>query len=271
MNDPMHLIPRYTVLVLAIWLIAVWVVGALYVVVSYAESAKRLPPRPLGETVRWALRELWLVFWTQPLMPYFQLFGARMGTGGGKVPVVLVHGYFQNRVDFLYLARRLRRAGCGPILACNFFWPQSLETSSEQVRLFIERVRAETGAERVDLLTHSSGGLFVLDMAAKCPEVIRKAAVIAIPAAGVPWRGPVLGRSGSQLRAGSLYQSQLPKTVADLPVLSLYSAHDNVVHPVTTSQLEGELVRNAEFDGPGHLGVLFDRRIADQVVEFLVP
>ena len=87
-----------------------------------------------------------------------------MGSGGGDVPVVLVHGYFQNRVDFLYLARRLRAAGAGPIYACNFFWPQRLEQSSDDVRSFVARVLAETGAEQVDVLTHSSGGLFALDM-----------------------------------------------------------------------------------------------------------
>ena len=37
-----------------------------------------------------------------------------MGTGGGEMPVVLVHGYFQNRVDFLYLASDSGSAAPGP-------------------------------------------------------------------------------------------------------------------------------------------------------------
>jgi hypothetical protein len=253
------------------WIEAVWIAGVVYVVVSYAEGHGRLPERPLLSTVHWALIELLHVMWSQPLMPIFQLFGERLGSGGGEVPIVLVHGYFQNRIDFLYLAYRLRKAGSGPIYAYNFFWPQHLETSSRQVSRFIERVRHETGAPAVDLLTHSTGGLFALDLAAAQPEAVRRIACIAIPARGVPWRGPVLGWSGAQLRTNSLYQGRRSNRVQSVPVLSAYSAHDNLVHPVSTSALEGPSVTNFEVQGPGHLSVLFNRAIAGEVVDFLVP
>jgi len=242
----------------------------LYVAVSYAESMGRLPKRSLSSSLRWVLRECWLVLWTQPLLPVFQVLGGRMGGQPGGVPIVLVHGYFQNRVDFLYLVRRLLKAGCGPLYAFNFFWPQSLETSSQQLEQFVERVRAQTGASAVDLLTHSSGGLLALDVIAEQPEGVRRAAMIAVPARGVPWRGPVLGRSGSQLRADSLYQARRSNVVEGVPVLSVYSTHDNMVHPVTTSRLEGDRVTNLEVEGPGHLAVLFDRRTADAVCDFLL-
>ena len=134
----------------------------------------------------------------------------------------------------------------------------------------MDRVRARTGASAVDLLTHSSGGLLALDVIAEQPEAVRRAAMIAVPARGVPWRGPVLGRSGSELRAGSLYQAKRSNVVEGVPTLSVYSTHDNMVHPVTTSRLEGEQVTNLEIEGPGHLSVLFDRRTADAVCEFLV-
>jgi len=261
---------RIVLLAVAGWLTAVWICGAVYVAVSYVEAAKFIPARPLPELLRAVLRESWLVLWTQPLLLWFQFFGRRLGTGGGGVPVVLVHGYFQNRVDFLYLARRLRACGSGPLYACNFFWPQSLERSSTHVREFIEEVRKQTGSTAVDLVTHSTGGLFALDIIAEEPHVIRRAALIALPARGVPWRGPVLGKSGSQLRAGSLYQTKRTRRVVGTPVISIYSAHDNIVHPVQTSRLEGPSVTNIEVSGPGHLAVLFDRRVGDAVCDFLL-
>ena len=199
---------RIALIVVAGWVTAVWVCGAIYVAVSYVEAARFLPERSMPDLLRAVLRESWLVLWTQPLMIWFQFFGRRLGTGGGVVPVVLVHGYFQNRVDFLYLARRLRAAGSGPLYACNFFWPQSLERSSVNVAGFVAQVCAETGATAVDLVTHSTGGLFALDLIAEQPHVVRRAALVALPARGVPWRGPVLGKSGSQLRTGSLYQTE---------------------------------------------------------------
>lgn len=265
----LDLVARIVALVLLGWVGAVWLAGIFYILVTNLEARSRLPKRPLRASVGWGLRELGHVFWSQPLLPVFQLFGERMGSGGGEVPVVLVHGYFQNRVDFLYLAHVLRRAGCGPLYAFNFFWPQRLETSSRQLERFVDRVRRRTGAPSVDLLTHSTGGLFALDLIAEKPGAVRKAAVVAIPARGVPWRGPVLGWSGSQLRTSSLYQAQRSNRVDGTPVLSIYSAHDNLVNPVSTSQLEGDLAANLEVEGPGHLSVLFDHRVGDAVVEFL--
>jgi len=260
---------RVFLIAIAAWVGAVWAAGTVYIAVSYANARSHVPPRPLHRAVRSILREAWCVVWTQPLLIAYQFAGRRMGSGGGDVPVVLIHGYFQNRVDFLYLARRLRRAGSGPLFACNFFWPQSLERSSAAVARFIDQVRAETGAPRVDLLTHSTGGLFALDYIAQNPGAVRRAVVVALPARGVPWRGPVLGPAGSQLRTGSLYHATHEIDVGSVPVMSVYSAQDNLVHPVQTSQIEGESATNFEVADPGHLAVLFDREAADAIVGFL--
>ena len=261
---------KIALVALAGWLTVVWVSGAVYVGVSYAESLRYVPKRPISRVLVSVLRESWLVLWSQPLMPWFWFIGKNLGSGGGDVPIVLVHGYFQNRLDFLYLAARLRAAGCGPLFACNFFWPQSLVRSSADVLAFIDRVRTRTGAPAVDLLTHSSGGLFVFDILAEEPELIRRAALIAVPARGVPWRGPVIGTSGTELRAGSRYQVERSRDVGRVPVLSVYSLHDNMVHPVETSRLQGDSVTNVEVQDLGHLSMLFDSEVADQVCEFML-
>jgi hypothetical protein len=95
--------------------------------------------------------------------------------------------------------------------------------------------------------------------------------VIALPWRGVPWRGPVVGPSGSQLRANSSYALSRPSEIEGGPVLSIYSAHDNLVHPPETSQLSGPDVTNREVRNLGHLSVLFDREVGDAVCEFLLP
>lgn len=254
---------------LAVWLSVAWIGSAAYVAATYPHSLRHVPQRPLGRIVRSVLRESWVLAWTQPLLLWFQLFGRRMGTGGGEVPVVLVHGYFQNRVDFVYLARRLRKAGSGPLFAVNFFWPQSLDSSSADVRAFIDRVRDATGAAQVDLLTHSSGGLFALDLIAEKPETVRRAAMIALPGNGVPWSGPVFGRSGAQLLDTSDYQSGRGTDARDVSVLSVFSAHDNLVNPVATSVVSGSRARNVQVEDLGHISMLFDRGVADEVVAFL--
>jgi triacylglycerol lipase len=257
--------------VVGVWILVVWVCALVYVVVSYVAGVRYVPRRGGWATARAMLREMGLAMWTQPLMPLFQaVLGVRLGSGGGRVPVVLVHGYFQNRVDFLYLARRLRRAGSGPLFAVNFFWPQRLERSSATVERFVDWVRAETGAERVDLLTHSTGGLLGFDLMEHRPDVVRHAAMVALPGRGVPWRGPLIGTAGNQLRVGSFYRGDREPVADTVPVLSVYSAHDNVVHPASTSRVEGPCATNVEVEGPGHLAVLFDRRVADEVIRFLL-
>jgi hypothetical protein len=55
-----------------------------------------------------------------------------------------------------------------------------------------------------------------------------------------------------------------------VPALSIYSAHDNLVYPVTTSMIQGSGASNLEVDNLGHLAVLFDRRVGDAVCEFLL-
>jgi len=264
------LVLRIVLIAVLAWVLIVWVCGAVYVAVSYFEAQRYVPKRPARRVLVSILREAFLVAWTQPMMPWFWFIAKRLGNGGGTVPIVMVHGYFQNRVDFLYLAARLHRAGCGPLYACNFLWPQALDRSSDDVLRFIQDVRTKTGASKVDVLTHSSGGLFVLDILAEEHEVIRRAALIAVPASGVPWRGPVIGTSGAELRAGSRYQAEHTRRVDGGRVLSVYSAHDNMVHPTQTSHLLGDRVDNVEVQDLGHLSVLFDREVGDIVCDFLL-
>lgn len=264
-------VARLAVQVVIVWILVVWAIGLGYIAVTYWESRGRLPRRSVAATLHALVLEAWFVAWTQPMLPLFQMAGRRMSYRAGDTPVILVHGYFQNRVDFLYLARRLVKAGAGPVYALNFFWPQPFERSTVTLRKFTERVMRETGASQVDLLTHSSGGLLALDLLREHPEWIRRACVIAIPWRGVSWRGPVIGRSGSQLRADSLYTRTHAGPIGGAPVLSIYSLHDNLVHPASTSQVEGESVSWLPVEGPGHLAVLFDRRVGDAVCEFLAP
>lgn len=262
-------------MVLVVWVLAAWAGSLVYAVATYRWSQRFVPHRSRREVARSFLGEMRSMLWSQPLMPVYQVARKRMGTGGGEVPVVLVHGYFQNRVDFTYLAKRLRSAGSGPLFAINFNWLGHLEPAEDRLERFVESVLAETGATRVDLLTHSCGGLLALRVAGRRPELVRRLVLIAVPFGGVTWRGPALGASARQLRSDSAYVRALAETVngdanVALPVLSVYSRHDNLVHPVTTSQVPGANVTWREFEGLGHIALLFDPGVADTVCGFLL-
>ncbi|MGM7445281.1 lipase family alpha/beta hydrolase, partial [Streptomyces tunisiensis] len=83
-------------------------------------------------------------------------------------PVVLVHGTFGNSVDnWLGLAPYLKNRGyCvfsldyGQLPGVPFFHGLGpVEKSAEQLDAYVDRVRAATGAAKVDVVGHSQGGM----------------------------------------------------------------------------------------------------------------
>jgi pimeloyl-ACP methyl ester carboxylesterase len=135
---------------------------AVYVAGSYALMRAHVEPRGRLVVLREALRELGWAFLTQPLVPLFYVVGRRLARGSG-VPIVTVHGYMQNRVDFLRIACACERAGLGPVYGFNYPWYESIPACARRLARFIEHVRRETGAAQVDLVAHSVGGLVAME------------------------------------------------------------------------------------------------------------
>ena len=71
------------------------------------------------------------------------------------------------------------------------------------------------------------------------------------------------------MREGSAFLVERASRAVPVPCLSIYSTHDNVVHPPSTSQLAGRGGRDHPVSEVGHLAILFDRGVARTVAEFL--
>jgi triacylglycerol lipase len=241
----------------------------VYVAATYVLMLAHVERRPVALAIREALREVVWVALTQPVLPLFYLFGRRLAPGLGT-PVVVVHGYAQNRVDFLRIARACARSGLGPVYGFNYPWFASIHTSAERLARFVERVRQETGADQVDLVAHSLGGLVAMEYVHEVgPSRVRRIVTIACPHAGVAWRGPIVGSCGPQVRGGSGFLVQRARRVISVPCLNLYSTHDNVVHPPSTSPLARRGARDLAIPHVGHLAILFHPEVARAVVGFL--
>lgn len=252
---------------------------AVYVLGSFFLMAAHTTRRPFGVSLRELVREAVLAALTQPLLPLFYFVGRRMDgflfrrASAGKTPIVFVHGYMQNRVGFLGLARSLTTKGLGPLYGINYPWFSTLEKNAARLHRFITAVCEETGAAAVDLVCHSMGGLVAVEMmrdeARKDGLKVRRLVTIATPHAGVMWRGPILGSGGASLRRGSkLLEAHAGHTLA-VPTLSVYSTHDNVVHPKETSSLVKRGGMDFEVDGAAHLSILFSPVVTEQVASFL--
>ncbi len=178
----------------AVWtgegvVIATIVGVTLYIAFSYLLTNPFVPKRPMGEMAGSLLRETFLALLVTALLPLYVALGRRQGSG--SQPVVLVHGYTQNRVDFVYLSRALRRRGLGPVYGFNYYSLGDIRHNAKRLARFIDAVRHETGAAAVDLVCHSMGGLVARQCVRLDPSRIRRCVTIASPhsgfAAGRSW------------------------------------------------------------------------------------
>jgi pimeloyl-ACP methyl ester carboxylesterase len=241
----------------------------VYVGVSFALMQRYVEQRPTAHTLREALREVLWAALTQPILPLYYVVGRKLA-GGRGTPVVMVHGYAQNRVDFLAIARALARAGQGPVYGFNYPWYSTVHRSAERLARFVEGVRRETGAEQVDLVAHSLGGLVVMEyLFGEGAGRVRRVVTVASPHAGVAWRGPIVGSCGAQIRKGCAFLIERASRTVPVPCLSIYSTHDNIVHPPATSMLATRGAHDRQIPHVGHLSILFAREVARAIVDFL--
>lgn len=262
---------------------------AVYAFGSFFLMGRHVGVRERGRALRELVRELWIAAITQPFLPLFYVVGRRMdsffaqhgkealaaaaGARAPRVPIVFVHGYMQNRVGFLGLARMLARTGLGPMFGFNYPWFSSIASNAKRLERFVEKVCKETGSAAVDLVCHSMGGLVAMEMMrneAKREDLkVRRCVTIATPHAGVVWRGPLLGFGAASLRRGSKLLEAHAGQKLTVPCLSVYSTHDNIVHPKESSSLALRGGRDVEVEGPAHLSILFSPAVANHVAEFL--
>jgi len=280
----MSLFTRLAIEVLLAFALAHSAGAGVYALGTFAVASSYAPKRSFGTSARALLREVIVTMFTQPLLLLFYFIGRRLDglvvcrtkalseTDAG-VPIVFVHGYTQNRVDFLYLARALGRQGFGPLYAINYPWFASIPSNAKRLARFIDEVGAETGNPSVDLVCHSMGGLIALEMIRnqdKSAVKVRKCVTLATPHAGVAWRGQLLfGAGAKSLLRGSTLLATHAAMHLSVPCLSVYSTHDNLVHPKETSSLALRGGKDVEVADVAHLAILFSPCVAEHVGRFL--
>ncbi len=256
--------------------VVVVLVGAalVYLFGSFYLMAAHVTPRPGQSKARAMLRELYYVLITQPLIPLYFVIGRRLGRDPNPrtgIPVIFIHGYFQDRADFWWLARQFRKAGKGPLYGFNYPWFDSVDRNVPRLERFVERVCSETGASQVTLIAHSLGGLVALEYAHSAAGAARVAHCITVgtPHAGVVWRGPIPGRVARELRAGGAFHAERRERRVVAPTLSVYSTHDNIVHPPSTCELSARGGSDVAVDGLGHLSLLYSPEVARVLIAFI--
>lgn len=221
-------------------------------------------------------------------------------------PVVLVHGTFGNMTDSWNALSPLLKNNGYCVFALNYGTPDitgqvygqsDIPASAQQLGAFVERVRASTGAAKVDIVGHSQGGMMprwylkFLGGAAKTGTLVGLApsnhgtnlfglTTLASHFAAV---GALIG-SGctacTQQFTGSTFLQQLNAggdTVAGVSYTVIETTYDEVVTPYTSAFLSGPNVTNINLqsqcllDNSDHLGIIYDRIALRDVLNALDP
>jgi triacylglycerol esterase/lipase EstA (alpha/beta hydrolase family) len=192
----------------------------------------------------------------------------------GRRPVVFLHGYAQHTANFLWLMRRLRGDGWTHLYSVRHTAARGdIERSADRFGAALDRIRHETGADSVDVVAHSMGGLVAR---AYVRRRGRGSGIARLVTLGTPHQGtlvlPAFRRDPmvAQMRPTSPFLARLAQddpvpTLVDC--IAIYSADDAVVVPPSAGYWAGAF--NIELRGLGHMSLLFSRRVHELVRENL--
>jgi hypothetical protein len=176
-------------------------------------------------------------------------------------PILLVHGYGMSRGSMLAVGRWLIDAGCGPVYAAGYPWLSKLEEAGAGVAALVAQICAITGAERMDIVAHSLGGLVSRSARARAGSLVGRIVTL-----GTPHRGAVMG----PLSVGGMHDVLCVGTDCDTPQvgdLAVVSEMDLVVRPSKAS-----LAAPAEtlfLDRAGHGAMLLSPGVARSIARHL--
>lgn len=185
------------------------------------------------------------------------------GAGRARRPVLLLHGFIDNRSVFLLLRRSLRQHGWPLVEALNYS-PLSCDIRAAAILLgrHIEEVCERTGHEQVDVVGHSLGGLIARYHAQRLGGDTRVRTLVTL---GTPHSGtravPLLSAHPivRQMRPDSDVIEELaqPAPHCKTRFVGFWSDQDQVMVPLETAQIRHPdlIAHNVQVSGIGHLAL----------------
>ncbi|MET9351437.1 alpha/beta fold hydrolase [Streptomyces sp. NPDC006617] len=178
-------------------------------------------------------------------------------------PVVLLHGFIDNRSVFLLLRRSLAQHGRHEIESLNYSpLTCDIRTAAELLGRHIEEICERTGSEQVDVVGHSLGGLIARYYVQRLGGDLRVRTLVTL---GTPHTGTKVVPLANahpivrQMRPGSAVIEELarPAPGCRTRFVSFWSDLDRVMDPLETACLDHPdlSVRNVRVSGIGHLAL----------------
>ncbi|TVL90103.1 lipase [Streptomyces sp. SAJ15] len=192
-------------------------------------------------------------------------------------PVLLLHGFIDNRSVFVLLRRSLRQHGRHHVEALNYSpLTCDIRTAAELLGKHVEEICARTGQRRLDLVGHSLGGLIARYYVQRLGGDARVHTLVTL---GTPHSGtraaPLLSAHPivRQMRPDStvIAELRLPAPGCRTRFVSFWSDMDQVMTPVETAQIDHPDLQaeNVCVKGVGHLALPVHPAIATGVRQAL--
>ncbi|WP_137173531.1 triacylglycerol lipase [Massilia sp. HP4] len=245
-----------------------------------ARSASPTPPEfRIG--VGAALRMYWEEFSTSMLTTSWHMPRARARTriypDARHPPVLLLHGYGCNSGYWASLAPLLDAARISHATLDLEPLTGDIDDYAQRIEDAARLLCAQAGAPQLVVVAHSMGGL-----AARAWMRRHGAQQVArLVTLGTPHHGTCLAAFGIGINAGQMRRMGVAgpecawlsalsggeEAAARERITSIYSHHDNIIAPQTSSELPG--ARNLAFGGVGHVALGHDRRVLAAVLDEL--
>lgn len=186
-----------------------------------------------------------------------------------ELPILLVHGVLCNAGVWHPFATWLRERGVGPVYTVSYGPPLgSIDDFAAQVARKIEQIHAQTGAPKVVVIAHSMGGLVMRAyLRDRGGGRIARLVTVGTPHEGSMHAWIAAGACLAQMRPGNAWLAALgaPQGEALPPIVSLWSWHDSMVAPQTSSRIGfGE---NLQIAGVAHNALLRNPAVFARLLE----
>lgn len=188
-------------------------------------------------------------------------------------PVLFVHGLYHSAGGWVAMRRRFRKAGVRNLHGLNYnSLRNDLPAIGEILKQRLREVLSAHPGRKVFLVGHSTGGLAIRQalLDAGIRDSVAGAAILGTPHHGSKLAALAIGRTARDLLWGCAFIRGLNAAPApELPLLSLYTEFDNMVLPPEATRIPAGAPWREEPAGLcSHVGLLFDRSVAERVLDF---